>query len=343
MSNSVFILGIAERFSKIVIQTSNFYNGISMTITNRFHCMLPHIIAVMGIILDKSNAGRNLRNDNLKNFREIFQQPIATTRHDLQKFVSNALGGNIKQKIPLCKHCIGSFPLDAEMITSRKAHCSENTECIFLKPLFRITDTNNFPIQQVILTIKIVNDFSVDVRCHRIHRKVTAAQILFQIANKFNLVWMTMIRVIAIFPISCDLIWIFQQNGQCSMLESSIQHTKIREHFFHLVWQSIGTNIPIVRCSSNQAVTNTTADHKRLISCIYQHFHQTLRFLWNLHQTMTCIKLPSIFRCFQPPFFHTHSPTITYRRFLPHFTQRQSGFSKEIFRSGRFFRTSLVD
>ena len=238
MADAICIHGFAGGLAAVVQQHGPAQHRFCRHLPDRADAVLPHIVPMVRVLLGAAEhrpqfgqrRGKNIGKAHQRALREPSAQRVGQLR-------AHALGGNAFQSPCLAAHG-GCGP---------RLHCKAD----------RAQDT----IFQVVPPAERVAQPALRVPCHCSYREIAPRQISAHLRHEQHGVWMPPVRITGIRAEGRDFQrTFFRQQGQRAMLQAGFQHARARKHRPHLLRPRGGTQIPIMRRSTSQAVAHTAAD-----------------------------------------------------------------------------------
>ncbi len=258
--------------------------------------MLPHIVAVVDIVLGKPYHPGNLRPEHPHYIGKSPQHGGSIhSCQQSQQLLPDTLRGDLPQQFPARVQPLGRAILNRKFQHSRKPHAPEDPQGVLAKALPGLTHTPQYPPPQVVSPSKGIPQLSPAIHCHSIDGEVPPSQILLQGAGKANRFRPPVIPVRAIYPEGGHL----DGAGLCPHSDGAVAKSRgnclLSEEVQGLLRQGVGGNIPILRSPPQEAVPHAAAHTPCLMSCRLQHFHDPVSRFWNFQDIIPLISVAFLF------------------------------------------------
>ena len=147
----------------------------------RMERVLPHIVAVVDIILGKVHHRQDLRPKYAHHIRKGPQHNRGICpRQQPQQFFPNTLRSDLLQQAPAAVQPLCSSILQFKSQHGSKAHSPEDPQRIFTEPLFRLSHAAQQSRMQIHSPAKGIPQIPPAVHRHGIDREIPPPQVLLQ-------------------------------------------------------------------------------------------------------------------------------------------------------------------
>ena len=262
VTDQIFIHGKGRRLADVVQerrQTECFFRLYSGYNVQR---VLPDIQRMMRIILTKTDAGRHLRDQHTQYVREFFQHLCGMRPcQDSGKLLAQALLRYLLQ-FPAQRMNRGrSLRRKRKAQPGGKAESAQHPQRILGEAGGRLPDAANHALRQIPSPPEQVDHPSFRIRSHRVDGKVAAHQIRVQLRQKNHRVGVAAVRIAPLRAEGRDFIGLSvpKKRNRPEAL-SGQNYPFVRKTGRSLLRLCAGTQVPVLRRLSAQAVAHTAAD-----------------------------------------------------------------------------------
>ena len=229
----------------------------------RAQCVLPHIIAVVRIMLVEAVHCAQLGKQDEQHVR-IRAQDVrrALPAQQLRQFNADALGSDVRQRMAQVVRRLTGGVINPETVHGREPQRAQNPQRILGEARFGVADGADNARAQILLPVKGVHQPGLRIPCHGVDGEIAPGKVVHHIRDKRHAVRVAMVSVSAIDAEGRHFIGnTVVQDGQRAVLQAGFNHAAVRKNSLHLLRARAGANIPVMREQPKQTVTYASADN----------------------------------------------------------------------------------